>query len=219
MDSILSQTISDFEIILIDDESSDKSLEIAEQYAEKDSRIKIIRQKHAGQAVARNHGLEIAQGEIVVFIDADDYIDNDFFATIQSNLQVFDCVQIGYKRVDNQQNTIDTSNTKSFYRYTTPWSRCFSRTFIEKNHLRFPEGMVYEDVIFTIDMWLAQPKYKVIDYCGYYYRKNPNSTTAIKHDTKPLFKHIKSKKAPNCKLKFILLYTRLKLRLHFAFNR
>lgn len=219
LESILKQNYSDFEIILIDDESSDNSLIIAQKFADKDDRIRIIKQKHAGQAVARNLGIESARGDLIVFIDADDYIDSDFFDTIASRIADNDVLQIGYKRIDNQGIIIKKDYKKSFYIFTTPWSRIYKRDFIEKNHLRFPEGMIYEDVIFTIDMWLVQPKYRIIDYCGYYYRKNPNSTTAKKHSTKLLFDTIKSKTAPNIKLKIILLYTNLRLKLHFAFNR
>lgn len=74
IDSILKQTIQDFELILIDDGSPDKSGEICDEYAEKDSRIVVIHQKNAGVSAARNAGIDMAKGEYIVFVDSDDEI-------------------------------------------------------------------------------------------------------------------------------------------------
>ena len=78
VDSILNQTYSNIEVILIDDESPDRCHEICDEYAANDSRVIVIHQKNAGQSAARNVGLDIANGEYIAFVDSDDYIDSLF---------------------------------------------------------------------------------------------------------------------------------------------
>ncbi len=78
VDSILAQTFEDFELILINDGSKDQSGDICDEYAAKDSRVKVIHKPNGGVSSARNAGLRIAHGEYIAFIDSDDYIDNDY---------------------------------------------------------------------------------------------------------------------------------------------
>ena len=85
IDSILAQTFSDFEVLLIDDGSKDKSGEICDEYARKDSRIKVCHKENGGVSSARNMGLDNAKGEWITFVDADDYIASDFLSAINNN--------------------------------------------------------------------------------------------------------------------------------------
>ncbi|MEI3161840.1 MAG: glycosyltransferase [Lachnospirales bacterium] len=85
MDSLVNQTLESIEIIAIDDGSTDNSLNILEKYKNNDSRVKIICQKNSGASVARNKGLEMAQGDYIFFLDADDYIDNSAFSAMYEN--------------------------------------------------------------------------------------------------------------------------------------
>lgn len=78
LETVLNQTYENLEIILIDDESPDHCPEICDQHAQKDARIKVIHQKNGGAANARNHGLDIATGEYICFIDSDDKIENSY---------------------------------------------------------------------------------------------------------------------------------------------
>lgn len=75
INSIVNQTYKDIEIILIDDGSSDRSIDIINNYVNKDNRIKVYTQKNAGPSSARNYGLDVSTGDYVMFVDADDYID------------------------------------------------------------------------------------------------------------------------------------------------
>lgn len=79
IDSIRKQSFSDFELILVDDGSSDGSEKICDEYAEKDNRIKTIHQTNRGVSSARNMGLEYARGAYIAFVDADDWIEPDLF--------------------------------------------------------------------------------------------------------------------------------------------
>ena len=86
VDSILKQSFSDYEIILVDDGSPDTSGAICDEYAKKDARVRVIHKKNGGLSDARNAGFEIACGEYVVFIDSDDYVtDADFLKKISEN--------------------------------------------------------------------------------------------------------------------------------------
>ncbi len=82
LDSVLSQTHKNFELILIDDGSSDNSGKIADDYAKKDSRVRVIHQKNAGQSAARNYGLKLATGDFISFIDSDDEVKKTFLADL-----------------------------------------------------------------------------------------------------------------------------------------
>lgn len=82
LNSLINQTLRDIEIILVDDESPDKSPEICDSYAQNDSRIKVIHKKNEGLGFARNSGLKIAKGEYISFIDSDDYLDNDTYENL-----------------------------------------------------------------------------------------------------------------------------------------
>ena len=87
IDSILNQTYSNFELILVDDGSVDKSPQICDEYARKDSRIVVIHQKNQGQAAARNKALDICKGDYISFIDSDDYVNPQMLEILMYTMQ------------------------------------------------------------------------------------------------------------------------------------
>lgn len=101
LDSILSQTYRNLEIILVDDGSIDCSGEIADQYEKKDSRIKVIHQVNSGVSVARNRGLDHATGDYIGFVDGDDYVEPDMYETLMQiiNEHHVDIAHCGYQMV------------------------------------------------------------------------------------------------------------------------
>ncbi len=214
--SIQQQTYPHLQVILIDDGSTDQSASIAQRFVDIDSRFQLLRQANAGQSVARNRGIGRASGKYISFIDADDYIAPDFYETLLCEMKDADVLQFGYTRVDSHGKTLDAYTPCCKHQYTTPWSRLFCVTFIHKNNLQFEEGHIYEDVLFSIDLWLQHPKIKISSYTGYYYRTNPTSTTSTKRDTSPLFQLLSQRfQIANLRGKFLILYTRIRLKLHF----
>ena len=223
IESLVNQTYSDLQIILIDDGSTDESGAIADEWQTKDPRIEVYHQPNQGQSAARNVGLQHARGEYIAFVDSDDYIDSNYFSTmLQAADDTTDCVQTGYRRVKQNGEMIKTYRPKHFYQYTSPCMRLYRRGFIECHQLLFPEGMIYEDVLFSIDMWAAHPVYKTLNYSGYNYMVNPVSTTAVRNKAaeKVLFSelHSKFREATSVRVKVLILYTMWRLKLHFAWR-
>ena len=207
LDSLLGQTVRDLQIILVDDSSTDGSLAVAQRYAAQDTRIEIYVQSHAGQSAARNKGLTYAKGDYIAFVDADDAIDTNWCETMLQAIEGVDYVQSGYN---------DTKIPCHRYQFTSPCMRLYRRSAIEK--LRFTEGMIYEDVIWSVDLWMRNVRCRRIRYGGYYYRANPHSTTSRRHPEaeQHVFAELK-KRVPQAdhKGKMILLYTIIRLKLHF----
>ena len=219
IESLIRQPYTALQIILVNDGSTDNSLAIAQQYAAQDSRIEVYTQTNQGQSVARNLGLQYAKGEYISFVDADDYVDNDFYTVLMQHIGDLDCVQIGYKRVSAQGKVLLEKLPKHFHQFTSPCMRLYRRDLFTKHQLTFPAGMIYEDVIFSLDFWATNPTFISIPYTGYNYTFNPLSTTAKRNRTreKELFEVLNAKLryAPNCKLWCITLLTIIRLKFHF----
>lgn len=222
IESLVNQTYSDLQIILIDDGSTDESGAIADEWQTKDPRIEVYHQQNQGQSAARNVGLQHAKGEYIAFVDSDDYIDSNYFSTmLQAADDTTDCVQTGYRRVKQNGEMIKTYRPKHFYQYTSPCMRLYRRAFFDQHQLFFQEGMIYEDVVFSIDLWLAHPVYKMMPYCGYNYTLNTTSTTSSKRPEaeKELYRQLKKRlrNATSLTDRLLLTYTILRLKIHFLY--
>ena len=220
IESLVNQTYSDLQIILIDDGSTDESGAIADEWQTKDPRIEVYHQPNQGQSAARNAGLQHAKGEYIAFVDSDDYIDSNYFSTmLQAADDTTDCVQTGYRRVKQNGEMIKTYRPKHFYQYTSPCMRLYRRAFFDQHQLLVPEGMIYEDVVFSIDLWLAHPTYKIIPYCGYNYTLNTSSTTSRKcpEAEKELYRQLKQRwqTAASFTDQLLITYTIIRLKIHF----
>ena len=219
IESLIHQPYTALQIILVNDGSTDDSLAIAQQYAAQDSRIEVYTQTNQGQSVARNLGLQHAKGEYISFVDADDYIDNDFYTVLMQHIGDLDCVQIGYKRVSAQGKVLLEKLPKHFHQFTSPCMRLYRRELFTKHDLRFPSGMIYEDVVFSLDFWGTKPSYRILSYTGYNYLANTSSTTAMRNlvAKELLFATLKEKRQLSKSLihKLLVMYTVLRLKFHF----
>lgn len=219
IESLIHQSYRALQIILVNDGSTDNSLTIAQDYAAQDTRIAIYSQPNKGQASARNNGLQYANGEWIAFVDADDYLDADCYAQLIQHMANNDCVQMGYRRMSTDGKIIEEKCPRYFYQFTSPCMRLYRRNLFTEHQLTFPEGMIYEDVIFSLDFWATNPTFVSIPYTGYNYTFNPHSTTAKRNRTreKELFEVLNAKlrHAHSLKLWCITLLTIIRLKFHF----
>lgn len=221
IDSLLGQTVSDLQLVLVDDASTDNSAVIAKRYAARDKRITFVSQPHLGQSAARNHGLDHATGEYIAFVDADDALEKDWCARHLAAIEGVDYVQSGYKRIIDNEMKIKHDNykpqlPKTRWQYTSPCMRLYRREAIAG--MRFPEGVIYEDVRFSIGLWLSGAKCRMIHYTGYMYSLNPKSTTSRRHpeDEKRLYADLRQKmQGQTLRGTLIILYTIIRLKFHY----
>lgn len=195
LDSILAQSFRDFELLLINNGSTDGSEEICRVYVEKDVRVQLISQSSRGVSYARNTGLEKFQGECIIFIDADDYIHVDMMAFLYKNLQASgaDMATCGIYNVYRQGqfpqcDTIEhfiCDNIEAFRLLLVgkkiPGSLC--NKLIKKDcvkGLRFPEGKLYEDAFFHTALMQKVDKVCVDTTPLYYYVHREGSITTKK---------------------------------------
>ena len=229
IDSIIGQTTTEpLEVILVDDGSTDNSRFIAQQYAKKHSddprcKVVLLTQQHSGQSIARNLGLQKATGEYIAFVDADDRIAPDWCSRHLKAIKGVDYVQSGHRRTSKGLTAggwhVGIRRIPKFqYSHTAPWARLYRRSALKD--IRFEGGMIYEDVIFSTDLWLTNPSYKRIRYAGYLYTKNPNGTTAVPHPDaqKRLLEELHHRLVctPTWRGKYILWLTIIRLRIHFV---
>ena len=163
IESIVKQTYNNLEIILVDDGSSDRCPAICDAWAKKDNRIRVIHQKNAGGGAARNAALNIAQGELIAFVDSDDYIAPDMYAHLVSLLeQGADIAECGHINVTDDAVTFAECSFKT-QKYTMEeamhlhiqdiafrqliWNKLYRREII--GSIRFPKGKKIDDEFFT----------------------------------------------------------------------
>jgi len=200
--SLLKQTLSNIEIILVNDGSTDKSLAICEDFARKDLRVKVFTQQNSGQSKARNVGLDNACGEFLTFVDSDDWVDEDYFEKLVAACEKYEadvsCASILRVRKYTQKFRIKYIKEEVF---TKPqekidiahvpdmcyvWNKVYRKAFIDSIALRFVEGMFYEDVDFVTRAVYFSNKIVTVPDTYYHYWTNWNSTvkTMRKSDRK-----------------------------------
>lgn len=194
VNSILNNNIRDFELIIIDDGSTDNTSTICKSIAKMDSRVRFYSKKNGGVSSARNYGIKKAKGELLIFIDADDFIDKCFLQELLTGIGNADFLCAGFSifESEHQSQIFRYTNVKfdgSLREYAdrlqewlnppyllSPWSKVFRKEIIDKYDLRFCEDMSYgEDVVFVFDYLLKVTSVKCIESSGYYYRKSVNS--------------------------------------------
>lgn len=188
VDSILAQTFTDFELILVDDGSPDNCGRICDEYASKDNRIQVIHQTNKGLSAARNSGLRVCRGKYVLFCDSDDYVAQDWcecmLAVICKNPTAFVVSNVWRVRNDVIEPYQPVSDLQmhtdyfTIYKYGVSayaWNKIFATDIIRKNHLTFDETCCFaEDVEFSVKyctacsdcIFISKPLYYYVDTSG-----------------------------------------------------
>ena len=195
MDSLVNQTYENIEIVAIDDGSKDNSLEILNQYAKKDKRVKVFSQLNQGPSVARNTGLEKSSGDHIMFVDIDDYIDLNMVRLLvididnsKSTLVLCDNSEVWSDRVDERKilddNAANISKSKVIKsiasgRAGLVCGKLFSKNIIDKHHIKFDKDVkMCEDQIFFLNISIHCEKFIYVPKSLYHYdRRNENSIT------------------------------------------
>lgn len=193
LDSVINQTLQDIEIICVDDGSTDSSPKILSEYAAHDSRIRIITQENAGQSSARNKGLAVANAELIAFMDSDDILSPDAYATAVSKMtDDIDYVCFGIQVVGNTLKHIQKTDNE-YYRIkfrgkkhvnnniirktdVSPCNKIFRKSIIDKYNILFPEGLRYEDAYFYTVYALNSTNAFYIQDKKYTYIRHADST-------------------------------------------
>ena len=189
--SVQSQTIADWEMIIVDDGSTDNSANIVNEIAAIDPRIKLIKKENGGSASARKLGLSLAQGEYIQFLDADDLLDKDKLQ-FQIRLMEEHSLDISYTDWCWINMNGETTPTRGLYcnlfRLLTIWGpfgtlppHCFiyKHNYLKKNNINIPTDIKErEDWDFHIEVFSSNPKVqRIVGYCGAMYMKAPTGKT------------------------------------------
>ena len=210
LDSILAQTFQDFEIICVDDGSTDKSLEILQEYKRKDDRFVILQQRHAGAGAARNHGLKLAEGTYIQFLDSDDYFEPTLLEELYTRAKKFgsDLTVCSSRKVDDEGNITESRNPNSpinldktplekpFSRQDfkddifclltpIPWNKLYLKSLILDNGIEFPPINICEDIAFVHACVACAKKILVFDteLINYRYNRPGSMATYRTHFT------------------------------------
>ncbi len=194
IESIISQTHKNLEIILVDDGATDGSGNICDTYKEKDFRIIVIHQKNGGVSAARNSALDIAKGEYICFVDSDDIINSKYVegllrAAIENNCSVAQCqfkyfkdgdlikandeVGLGVVSIRTGREECAGIYKTAGVKSTVAWSKIYHKSIWEQR--RFTVGKVHEDLFITYEILYNTDRIADVDQELYYYRRTPNS--------------------------------------------
>jgi glycosyltransferase involved in cell wall biosynthesis len=186
LESVLNQVYKNLDIILIDDGSTDSSGNICEEYQRTDDRISVIHKKNSGLADARNTGLLVARGELIGFVDSDDWIEHDMYESMTAKYfeTHSDIIACGYYSCTETKTTkyiwnrnIDTSKILTPLEaldfllkngmFNVAWNKIYTKTLFA--NLFFPSGKICEDSYIMYRLLLKANKIYLIDECKYYY--------------------------------------------------
>lgn len=190
--SILAQTFQDFELILVDDGSPDRSGEMCDEYAKADQRITVIHQENGGLSAARNTGIEVAKGRYIGFVDSDDYIAEDMYELLYTNLKredadlsicgIFD-LYAGKTPVKKEAKYIVTDRfdaTKIIFEGKLVSVNAYNKLYKKEifTEVRYPIGRITEDAAVILDVLECTTKVVIDTQQKYYYFHRENSITS-----------------------------------------
>lgn len=198
LESVLIQTYDNFEVIVVNDGSTDNSQDIIDKYVKKDKRIKSFIKKNGGLSDARNYGVSKCNGDYIVFLDSDDTINKDLLRSISDNLKNDeDIVRFQINKISTDNEYVDCSDTfvnvsgeEAFKRliknswFVTAVSCAYKTNFWKENNFLYPLNRTHEDFGLTPYVYMKSGSVTAIDYVGYNYYFRENSITTSKDESK-----------------------------------
>ncbi len=198
IESVLAQTFEDFELIIVNDGSTDSSKDIIDSF--KDDRIRLINQSNRGPGAARNNALKMAQGRYVMYLDSDDWFTSDALEVAYGEITKFDADLTFFKMInfDGERyyendwfelKTLQSFKNRTFKPIETPGSifdlsvgvcqKIYNRSFLERIDARFPEGIFFEDMPFFYYVYLKAERISIVNRHLYVRRKHTSSITNV----------------------------------------
>lgn len=186
MESVLSQTFNDFEIIVVDDGSSDNSLALAESLQRQHPQfVKVLSQHNQGAGVARNYAISQSSGQYITFLDSDDYFDCEYLDVMYQTAQKrsAELVLCGHERVNIisgkvEYEMIPKDSDWAPYKFVAIAGKMCSSALLKRSGALFGNGSIGEDVLFSARLLAAHPRTAVAHYAGYKYTLNPASISS-----------------------------------------
>ncbi|GEN49055.1 glycosyltransferase [Ligilactobacillus pobuzihii] len=209
--SLKNQNFNQFEVVMVDDGSIDKSGKIAQSFSEKDKRFIYLKQKNQGLSAARNEGIKRASGDYLIFVDSDDFVEKNLLCTVDRSLDNYGDIDVleynAFKRVGGRISNYNTKYdnscivsgdkflvqtiSKFMYLYAAVWLKAVKRNFIIDNGLFFKKGRLHEDELWTPQVLLKANTYAYISNPLYNYvirdgsiNQNAYSKKNIEHEKK-----------------------------------
>lgn len=201
LDSILIQTFVNFEIIVVNDGSTDLSGSICDEYSKRDQRIIVIHKKNGGLSSARNAGIRVAKGKYIGFVDSDDYIDINMYKTLyklcentNSDIGICKFLREGNGQLQSKENDkliLELDHLEGMrqlfkgelYRFSV-CNKLFKKSCFKE--IQFPEGRIHEDLSTTYKLFARANKSVFTNYAGYIYVKREESILTTKYNNKRL---------------------------------
>ena len=190
VDSLLAQTFQDFEVLLVDDGSPDRSGEICDEYAKKDSRVRVFHKENGGVGSARNLGLKVSKGEWIAFLDSDDTFKKDYLYRMYGESCNVDGVICGFEIYSNEEMSnivrlpeIENVNDLEVIWLALGkleaehyiWNHIYKSSIIRSNEINFREISTGEDTLFNLEYFRYAKAITILSYVGYVHYDNPNS--------------------------------------------
>ena len=193
LDSVISQTMDDLEIICVDDGSNDSSPSILSEYSNLDPRIRIITKENSGYGDSMNIGIDASSGEYIGIVEPDDFIEPDMFEVLYKNasehdLDISRCtffyhtengdVPERFPYVIKNKVYAPRDKPETFFQQPSDWVNLYRKAFLESNDLRFlpTPGASFQDTSFLFKAYACADRYMIVERPLYHYRLNENSS-------------------------------------------
>lgn len=192
LDSVANQTLKDIEVICIDDGSTDSSVEILNEYSQKDPRFKVFHQENSGAGMARNRAIDMASGEYIIFVDADDWIEEEMCEKLYNHAKSLDVDLVLFDAMWYYQDetllvkSFDDNEFRQDYRtyvfdrsfiyekifvarLGVIWSKFYKTSYIKENNIRFSTYKIYNDIVFHFKSMLLTNRIAYYPEAFYHY--------------------------------------------------
>lgn len=206
--SLLRQSFGDFEIIVVDNKSTDNTVQTVKEFMKQDKRISLIElDENLKQGIARNIGVDAAKGEYIMFVDGDDKTAPDFIEKMYNKIKKDDADMTicrwapfdnntgivnhkhGYanfhrlpEKYRNESFTWRDIKEELFSQSNVPWDKIYKKSFLIDEEVKFPGGMFFEDNVFSFDAYMKAEKITILDECLIYYRVNRKQAVTARCD-------------------------------------